>query len=146
MMMDSTYQTVVAMNGKNHGESFVIAAQIVQISTFTDKNEFLKLVKKQRAEEPKTGRFEQISDLEAFDPERAEVCVRHTAVSKDFGAKRGGTYTIYETLGMNCIHPYNPSIDVFIELSRKAPPGDESADFKRWGDELLRSVKFNKFR
>jgi len=145
MLMMSTYQTVLAAKGNNPKETFVIAAQIIQISTFTDKDEFLKYVQKGRAAEPQTGRFELIRNSEILDSGRMETCVKHIAVSKDYGAKRGGLYTIFETYGMNCIHPNNPKIDVFIELSRKAPMESQSDELDKIGQELLDSVKFSEF-
>ena len=146
MIINSTYQTALGARGHNPNETFVIATQIIQISTFSDKDKFLKFIQEERAAEPQTGRFEVIRDSEVLDGERMETCVKHKAASKDFGAKRGGPYTIYETYGMNCIHPNNPNIDVFIELSRKVPPEAQSDEVDKIGEELLRSVKFSEFR
>lgn len=146
MLMNSTYQNVLASYGRTPDESFIVATKIVQSSTFTSKEEFLKAVKDQRAAEPQTGRFELISNNEFLDTGRTETCVKHIAASKDFGAKRGGEFTIYETYGMNCIHPNNPTIGVFVELSRKAPPNVPYNEFKSLGEELLQSVKFTEFR
>lgn len=146
MMVGSTYQNVLAAKGMNSNETFIVATQIVQISSVGSKEEFLKRVKEQRAAEPQTGRFETIKNREFLDEERAETCVRHIAASKDYGAKRGADFTIYEAYGMNCIHPSNPGVGVFVELSRKAPPDVASEEFESLGNGLLRSVEFTPFR
>jgi hypothetical protein len=146
MMMRSTYQTVLASTGKDQNETFIVATQIFQISNVGSKEDFLKRVKEQRAAEPQTGRFETTKNREFLDNERTETCVRHIAASKDYGAKRGADFTIYETYGMNCIHPNNPEIGVFVELSKKAPQDMTSEDFEILGKDLLRSVEFTKFR
>jgi hypothetical protein len=146
MKMGSDYQTVLAAGGRNSDETFIVATQIFQISNARSKEGFLKRVKEQRAAEPQTGRFETIKNREFLDHERTETCVRHIAASKDYGAKRGTDFTIYETYGMNCIHPNNPDIGVFVELSRKAPPALSSEEFESLGNGLLRSVEFTQFR
>lgn len=145
MMMGSTYQNVLATQGKNSNETLIVATQIIQISSVGSKEDFLKRVKEQRAAEPQTGRFEIIKNREFLDEERTETCVRHIAASKDYGAKRGADFTIYETYGMNCIHPNDPAVGVFVEFSRKAPPGLASEEFESLGNNLLRSVEFTKF-
>jgi len=144
--MLSTYQTMLATNGKIANESFIVATQLFQIPPFSSKDEFLKFVQKGRSSEPQTGRFETIKNQETLYEQREEICVKHKAASKDCGAKRGGEYSIYETYGMNCIHPKNTKVGVFIELSRKAPAGTSNDDFDRFGENLLKSVQFSDFR
>ena len=146
MIVGSTYQIALATYGKNSNETFVVFTQISQISSIGSKEDFLKLVKERRADEPQTGRFEAIKNREFLDDERTETCVRHIAASRDYGAKRGADFTIYETYGMNCIHPNNPEVIVLVELSRKAPPDLASEKFESLGNNLLRSVEFTKFR
>lgn len=78
--------------------------------------------------------------------ERTETCVKHEMESKDYGAKRGNDYMVIQYFGMNCIHPKNPTIGIFVEFSRKAPPGMEYPQFKTLGSHLLKSVEFSVFK
>jgi len=145
-LMHSTYQITLITKGKSTDETIVVAAQIFQLPPFNSKEEFLKFVQKGRASEPQTGRFEAIRNHEMLDEQRKETCAKHQAASKDFGAKRGGEFTIYETSGMNCIHPKNTNVGVFIELSRKAPPGTTNDEFESLAGSLLKSTQFSDFR
>lgn len=142
----STYQTALMTKGKDANESYLVATQLFQIPAFGSKDEFLQFVRKGRASEPQTGRFETIKNEEALYQQREETCVKHRAASKDYGAKRGGEYAIYETYGMNCIHPKNSKVGVFIEFSRKAPVGVSNTEFDGLGENLLKSVRFTEFR
>lgn len=142
----STYQTVLATKGKIANESLIVIAQVFEIPPMSSKNDFLSYVKEGRANEPITGRFEAIKNQEILYEQREETCVKHQAATKDFGEKRGGEYTIFETFGMNCIHPKNEKIGVFIEFSRKAPPETINEDFEQFGENLLKSVEFKDFR
>src|SRR5439155_14420042 len=115
----STYQISLLTAGPSPDESFAVAANIFQLPSFKANDEFLAYVQKQLSDDPQIGRFENLgTHVESYD----QTCVKYTHSAKDFGAKRGGTFTIYETYGMECIHPKNPRVGVRIELSRKAPP------------------------
>src|SRR5690606_788203 len=113
----------------------------------TSKDAFLDVIRTARANEPKTGRFELIRNAENLYDARAETCVIYRAASKDFGVegRRGGKYSVLETLGMHCIHPSRPQVGVHVELSRKAPPDTRYADFETEGLALLQSVTFGEF-
>lgn|GEM_PF-4335864 len=77
---------------------------------------------------------------------REEVCAYFSSSSKDYGAKHSDGYALYETYGMYCVHPYNNSIGVFIELSRKAPFSKSEGPINKLGEKLLISVKFSDFK
>jgi hypothetical protein len=144
VLAQTTFQTFMAAPGKNPNESYVIATTYVKIPSLDSKESYFKMVKQQRAAEPDIGRFELIRNKEILDDTRPETCVRHIAASKDYGSvKKGKEYTIYETYGMNCVHPDNREVSILIELSRKAPPGVPDEEFETIGDQLLRSVEFN---
>lgn len=146
VLVASTYQISLARQGTLPAESYVVQASIYPLPTFDSKEQYLEHVRNGRAAEPQTGRFELIRNHEEFAGRRQETCVKHQAASKDFGAKRGGEYTVYETYGMNCIHPRNAQVGVFIEISRKAPPDLASPGLEQSGAALLESVQFRDFR
>lgn len=146
LAMLSTYQTILATKGKIANESLIVLTQLYQVPPFNSKDEFLNFVQKGRSGEPQTGRFETIKNHETLYEQREEICVKHIAASKDYGAKRGGEYSIYETYGMNCIHPKNAKVGILIELSRKAPAGTSNDEFNQLGENLLKSVQFSDFR
>jgi hypothetical protein len=146
VFLHTNYQFVLARNGKTPNESYIVNVSVMQLPALSSNAAFLEHVKKGRTAEPQTGRFEVIRNSEELGTQRKETCVMHRSISKDFGAKRGGDYTIYETYGMNCIHPSKPQIGMFIELSRKAPPDSPDPGFEQLGVELLASVRFNDFR
>jgi hypothetical protein len=123
-----------------------VGVSTFQIPAFSSPQQFLAHVKSGRAAEPQTGRFEVVRNDEQLYTERAETCVKHEAESKDFGAKRGSDYSLIQYVGMNCIHPKNPTIGIFVEFSRKAPPGTEYLEFRTRGSELLKSVEFSAYR
>jgi hypothetical protein len=147
-IMRTTYQAVFGANEMPKNETLIVTNSVYNIPTPTNtKQEFLSIVKEGRVSEPKTGRFETINNNEQIDTDRPETCVIHQSTTKDFGAeaKRGGEYSILETYGMNCIHPTNSSVGIFVELSRKAPPGTTFSDFDTMGSTLLQSVTFGEF-
>jgi hypothetical protein len=119
---------------------------INQVPAGLSREQFLEYVKKGRAAEPQTGRFETLKNDEHLSDQRQEVCVEHRMTSKDYGVTRGGSFATIEYLGMNCIHPDDASIGVFVELSRKAPPSVTDPAFEAAGAGLLRSVEFKRFK
>ena len=144
VLMRSTYQVVLGAQGSGN-ETYVTSVNVYQLPGGLSPEQFLAHVKTGRAAEPQTGRFELISNNEQPYTDRPEVCVKHRAISKDYGARRGGDFTLVDYLGMNCIHPSSPQVGVFVELSRKAAtPADASFDAD--GIRLLRSVAFAQFK
>jgi hypothetical protein len=143
-----TYEASFGRFGESELETFVVLESVYNLPNPSfSKEEFLIFVKENRSNEPKTGRFEEIRNYEQIYESRPEICIMHNEASRDYGseAKRGGEFSIYETYGMNCIHPEKPAVGVLIELSRKAPPGLASPEFEEMGATLLKSVKFGKF-
>ena len=141
-----TYQATLAMQDKSGNETIITQVSMFNIPQQNSNEEFLAFIKNERNKEPDTGRFEVINKSLVHYKERGETCVKHQSSSKDFGAKRDGKYTIYETLGMYCIHPNKPKIGVFVELSRKAPIGNKNDLFETLGNQLIQSVEFSEFR
>ena len=146
VMVRSTYQVTLGARGPSKDETFVTHANVYQSPSGLSREQFLEHVRKGRADEPRTGRFEVVGNDEHFSERRQEVCVEHRAASRDHGATRGYSFTIVDYLGMNCIHPADSSIGVLVELSRKAPPSLPDPAFDATGAELLRSVEFAKFK
>lgn len=70
------------------------------------KEAFLKFVQDARASDPDIGRFESIRNAEELYEGRPEMCVLYRAASKDYSARavRGGQHTVFETIGMHCVH------------------------------------------
>ena len=147
VMTRSTYQAVFGARQMPNDETLVVAVSVYNVPSSSNQEEFLEYIKKVRLAEPKTGRFQIIRNIETLYDGRPETCVMHESASKDFGikAKRGGDYSIFETFGMNCIHPIKTSVGMHIELSRKAPPGTEFPEFDAMAQSLLESVKFGEF-
>jgi hypothetical protein len=144
-LVRSTYQALLRAEGSSTNETYVTAVNIYQLPSVLSPEQFLAHVKAERAAEPQTGRFETVSNNEQIYTQRPEVCVKHRTTSKDYGAKRGGDFSVVDYLGMNCIHPNSERVGVFVEFSRKAPAGaDESFDDE--GIRLMRSVTFSAFK
>lgn len=146
--MRSTYQSAFGANEMPRNETLIVSTTVFNIPTNDSKQDFLAAVKKGRTQnEPQTGRFEVISNREELYGARPETCVVYQSAAKDFGveAKRGGEYSIFETFGMDCIHPSKPSVGISVELSRKAPPGTTFPEFEAMASNLLQSVKFVAF-
>ena len=141
-----TYQTTLAMYGDDPSESLITQVSIFNIPSDRSDNSFLSFIQNKSAEEPQTGRFEMIKESLVPYDEREEECIKKRTSAKDYGAKREGTYTIFETYGMYCVHPMKPNIGVFVELSRKAPFGHINSIFEVMGEQLLQSVIFSDFR
>lgn len=146
-MMRSTYVGTFGASQMPNNETLIVGVRVYNAPKSGSPEEFLEAIKRGRAAEPKTGRFEKIRNIETLYNGRPETCAMHQSASKDFGikAKRGGEYSILETFGMNCIHPLNPQVGVLIELSRKAPPGTEFLEFDSMAKSLLKSVQFGEF-
>jgi hypothetical protein len=144
----SGYQVSLGANERTNNETYIVSVRTYRIPTFSSTQKYLEFVKAGRsANEPETGKFELIKNHEELYAARTATCVRHESASKDFSASavRNGSYTVLETFGMNCIHPNNPTVGVFIELSRKAPPDVAAPEFNAMGSRLLQSAKFNVF-
>lgn len=146
VLVRSTYQVTLGARGENANETLIVSASTYQIPAFAGPQDFLAYVKSGRANEPKTGQFEILRNNEELYTDRSEICVRHETESKDFGAKRGGDYTVIQYVGMNCIHPKNSAVGIFVELSRKALPGVEHPMFKTIGSQVLKSVEFSAYK
>lgn len=146
-ILRSGYQVSLGANERTNNETLIVSVSTYRIPAFSSSQEYLEFVKTGRAAAPETGKFEVIRNHEELYAARSETCVKHGSASKDFSASavRGESYTVLETFGMNCIHPKNPSVGVFIELSRKAPPDVAAPGFNEMGSRLLQSAKFNAF-
>ncbi len=146
-IMRSTYQCAFGALGTPKFDTLIVGCIVYDIQPASSKEDFLKKVQEGRSREPSTGRFETIRNSEQLYDERSETCVIYTSASKDFGAeaKRGGQYSVLETMGMHCIHPINPAVGIQVELSRKAPPGTSYPNFDADGVSLLKSVEFKAF-
>jgi hypothetical protein len=146
VLTQHTYRTNLAAFGSDRNESYIISTTTFNIPPNQTGQQFLDFVKSERAKEPQTGRFENIKESISLYAARKEICANFSSLSKDYGAKRSGEYALYETYGMYCIHPYNDSIGVFIELSRKAPFSKSESPINKNGEKLLKSVKFSDFK
>jgi hypothetical protein len=146
-LIRTTYQAAIGTRDMPPNETLIVATSVYDLPGYANKEEFLQAVKQGRAAEPATGRFEKISLVERLYDARPETCVFHQSASNDYGveAKRGGQYTVYETFGMNCMHPDYPAVGILVELSRKAPPGTTFPEFETMGSFLLQSVQFGEF-
>jgi hypothetical protein len=141
----STELATLAARGSSNDETYVAAVRRYQLPSELSPEAFLTWVKAQRAAEPQAVRYELIHNDEQLYAERPEVCVKYRSTSKDYGAKRGGEFPFFDTLGMHCIHPTSKRVGVFVEFSRKAPtPADDS--FNAEGLRLLQSVAFMPFK
>jgi hypothetical protein len=145
--MRSTYQCAFGALGTPKNDTLIVACNDYSIQPPSSKEAFLKVVHEGRTSEPKTDRFEEIRNTEQLYDGRPETCVIYRSSAKDFGAhaKRGGQYSVFETIGMHCVHPSKPAVGVQVELSRKAPPDTSYSSFHAEGLALLRSVTFGAF-
>ena len=146
VLVQSTYQAMLGARGNSPNETLITAIGTYNVPAFDVPEGFLNFVKSGRANEPKTGTFEVIRNDEQWYAERSETCVKHESAAKDFAAKRGGAFTMIEYYGMNCIHPGNPSVGIFVEFSRKGPSGVEFPQFRAMGERLLKSVEFTSYK
>ena len=146
-IMRSTYQSAFGAMGMPRNYTIIVSSTVYNFQPTASKEEFLRLVREGRASEPKTGRFEEIRNTEQLYEDRSETCVIYRSSSKDFGAeaKRGGEYSVLETIGIHCVHPDNPNVGMQIEFSRKAPPETTYPSFEDEGLALIRSVKLGEF-
>ena len=146
-ILRSTYQSAFGALGMPKNDTVIVSSSVYNIKSPNSKEEFLALIKKGRASGAKTGRFEIIHNSEQLYEEHKETCVIYRSSSKDFGkeAKRGGEYSVLETLGIHCIHPNKPNIGIQVEFSRKAPPHTTYQNFDNYGKVLLKSVSFGEF-
>lgn len=143
----TTYQAAFGALGMPKNDTLIVASSVYNIRPFATKEEFLSMVREGRANEPETGRFENLRNVEELYADRPETCVIYKSASKDFGAeaKRGGDYSVLEMVGMHCVHPDKPSVGIHVELSRKAPPGTTYPTLEADALSLLRSVRFGAF-
>ena len=145
--MRSTYQSAFGALGMPKNDTLIVSSSVHNVEAYSTKEDFLREIHEGRASEPFTGRFELLRNGEQLYAGRPETCVIYRSASKDFGAeaKRGGDYTVLETIGMHCVHPSNPSVGMRFELSRKAPPGTTYPNFDAEGEAFLQSVEFKAF-
>lgn len=146
-IMRSTYQCAFGALGTPKNDTLIVGCNVYGIQSTSSKEDFLKEVHEGRVREPSTGRFERIRNTEQLYDGRPETCVIYRSASKDFGAeaKRGGEYSVLETIGMHCVHPSKPAVGIQVELSRKAPPDTSYSNFDAEGLALLQSVRFGAF-
>jgi hypothetical protein len=146
-IMRSTYQSAFGALDMPKNDTLIVSSSVYNVPPGLSKEDFLKKVQVERISGPKTGRFELLSNVEKLYEERAETCVLYKSASKDFGqeAKRGGEFSLFETIGMHCVHPGKPNVGVQVEFSRKAPPGTSYASFEAVGLAVLHSARFREF-
>jgi hypothetical protein len=146
-IMRTTYQSAFGALGMPKYDTVIVSSNVYNIKPPASKEEFLNAVHNGRSSEPNTGRFEVFRNTEQLYEDRPETCVIYKSASKDFGveAKRGGQYSVLETIGMHCVYPNKPNIGIQVEFSRKAPPETTYPEFNDVGLAILRSVKFAEF-
>lgn len=143
----STYQCAFGAFRTPKNETLIVGCTVYEIQPPSSKGNFLEVVREGRAREPSTGQFERMRNMEQLYAGRDETCVVYESAFKDSGvdAKRGGQYSVLETIGMHCVHPDNPNVGIQIELSLKAPPDTRHPNFNSLGIALLQSVTFDAF-
>ena len=99
VMVRSTYQVTLGNRGPSKDETFVTSVSIHQLPAGLSREQFLEYVKKGRAAEPQTGRFETVNNDEHLSDQRQEVCVEHRMTSRDYGVTRGGSFATIEYRG-----------------------------------------------
>ena len=143
----TTYQSAFGALGMPKNDTVIVSSSVYSIKPPASKEDFLNEVHRGRSNEPDTGRFEMIRNSEKLYEDRPETCVIYRSASKDFGveAKRGGQYSVLETIGMHCVYPNKPNVGIQVEFSRKAPPETTYPKFDDVGLTVLQSVKFGEF-
>lgn len=141
----TSYKTIISFLDKEKLESVIIGTLLFNTKEQKTKEDFMAFIKNGREATPNTGRYEVISQSLSYY-ENIDMCIKHRMTSKDLGKRINNQYAIYEEYGMSCVHPDNPKIGVWIEISRKAPFDYKNESFDKWGEELLKSVKFSKFK
>ena len=139
------YPIIFAREGEYRDESYIIGITRFELpskDSQISKDDFVSLIKERRSVEEEPGRYEIISNNEELDSRRNETCLVHHSVSKDKGVIRAESYTIFETVGMNCIDPVEQGSGVFFELSRKAPADVKNDAFEKQASYFLKSVEF----
>ena len=146
-IMRTTYQSAFGALGMPKNDTVIVSSSVYNIKPPATKEDFLKEIQAGRNSEPNTGRFEVIRNDEQLYEDRPETCVLYKSASKDFGvdAKRGGQYSVLETIGMHCVYPNKPNVGIQVEFSRKAPPETTYSKFNDVGLAVLQSVKFGEF-
>ena len=115
-IMRSTYQCAFGALGTPKNDTLIVGCNVYNIQPPSSKEDFLKVVHEGRTSEPSTDRFERIRNTEQLYDGRPETCVIYRSASKDFGAeaKRGGQYSVLETIGMHCVHPSKPAVGIQV--------------------------------
>jgi hypothetical protein len=146
-LIRTTYDSGFRAEEMPKNNTLVVASSVFGIQPSASKEDFLKMMHEWRASEPNTGRFKIIRNTEQLYEGRQETCVIYKSASKDFGAeaKRGGEYSVFETIGMICVYPNKPDVGIRVELSRKALPETTYPNFEATGLALLQSVRFREF-
>lgn len=122
---------------------------LIYVNKFTiqshslSKQEFHEILKKQRAQ--RIGPLIEIKDSHEFYNSRSETCVIYRSVVENKNHALPIQYKINETFEMSCIHPYNPSVGITIELVRMSSPDISFPEFNAMGEALFKSVIFREF-
>ena len=139
---------ILGKSGKNKDQSIAGLVALSRLPNIKNKEQFLKLISKQRARKPETNRFEDILNKEILSDEKDVFCVRYHAIYKDYGAKnlpKDADFLIIEDIGIACQHPYNKNIGVTIALSQRTREKNKVSNFKSIANDFIKNAKFIHF-
>lgn len=133
------------------------AKLVVRISTVDlpsqspSKQEYLEIVKESHANEAAKERYNKVRSSQALYGSRPETCVIYKSAYEVYGemAKPNAENNItrlIDVYGMNCIHPYNPTVAIVVELTKISSPEIAFPEFDAMGSALFDSVSFSEFQ
>ena len=133
-----------ARQGSTGDESYIAAANLVQLPRFTTPDAFKDYIKQAVANESPPDRFETIESSIEESSERPYPCIKYHGVSTDLHAQISRFQTEklrLEIIALYCQHPTRPGVGFGAMFSHRG--GTAEANFSSEAAAFIASVQAN---
>jgi hypothetical protein len=134
--------------GNEEGQSYAGHVVVSRLADVNNKEEFFKLLSKQRARDAGNTRYEDLVNEETVEVKDGNYIFRFHTKYKDFGANnlpKNAKYLVIEDYGVGFQHPFKKNIVVTIALSQRASPSDINNNFSVLANKFISSIEFYDF-
>lgn len=139
------YQLALAKGGEGPDETFAIQSRLIQLPTFTSREDLMRYVKEKQTTAADLQRFKVMVFDTIPEQHRGIDCAKSYFVGEDRAAvkrtKRMGSM-IFEALSLTCPHPKFETIGVEVVYSHRYYPEQKDTAFNEKAMRIMNSLEF----
>ena len=140
------YQLALGKRGEGPDETFAIQSTLIQLPTFTSREDLTRYIKERQTKASDQQRFKVMVFDIVPEQHRGIDCAKSYFVAEDRAAvkrtKRMGSM-IFEALALACPHPKFETIGVEVVYSHRYDPEQKDPAFTEKAIRIMNSLEFD---